>query len=148
MEFALILIPLLLVVFGIINFGLIFSAQIVLNNAVRDAARYAVVKPLDGVPLTCATVANYARTIGAPVGATATDLAVTVTARNGSALCAIAAGTDTVTGSGSSPACSTSGTQPLRVSVAYTHRSLVPLVPPATSDLSAVGAFQCEYSPS
>ncbi len=42
-EFALILPVLLLIVLGIIQFGLIFSAQISLENAVREGARTAAV---------------------------------------------------------------------------------------------------------
>jgi hypothetical protein len=42
-EFALVVIPLLLVVGGIINFGVAFANQISLDNAVRQAARATVV---------------------------------------------------------------------------------------------------------
>ena len=42
-EFALIVPVLLLIVFGIINFGVLFSQQLTLNNAVREGARKAVV---------------------------------------------------------------------------------------------------------
>jgi Flp pilus assembly protein TadG len=42
-EFALVVPILLLIVFGIINFGVLFSQQLTLNNAVREGARKAVV---------------------------------------------------------------------------------------------------------
>ena len=42
-EFALVVLPLLVIVFGIINFGFVFSQQSTLNNAVREGARRAVV---------------------------------------------------------------------------------------------------------
>ncbi|MBD3927002.1 pilus assembly protein [Nocardioides cavernae] len=42
-EFALVVIPLLLVVGGIINFGVAFANQLSLDNAVRQAARAGVV---------------------------------------------------------------------------------------------------------
>ncbi len=42
-EFALILPMALLILFGIINFGIIFSQQLTINNAVREGARRAVV---------------------------------------------------------------------------------------------------------
>lgn len=48
-EFALVLIPLLIVVGGIINFGVAFANQISLDNAVRQAARAAVVDSNRGV---------------------------------------------------------------------------------------------------
>ena len=42
-EFALVVIPLLMIVAGIINFGLVFSQQLALDNAVRAGARAGVV---------------------------------------------------------------------------------------------------------
>ena len=46
-EFAIISIPLILLVFGIIGFGFAFAQQLALNNGARDAARYAVVADRD-----------------------------------------------------------------------------------------------------
>jgi hypothetical protein len=43
LEFALVIVPLLLVLGGIINFGYAFAQQIELDNAAREAARHAVV---------------------------------------------------------------------------------------------------------
>lgn len=40
-EFALILTPFLLIIFGIIQMGLLFSTQLGLSTAARDSARYA-----------------------------------------------------------------------------------------------------------
>jgi Flp pilus assembly protein TadG len=42
-EFALVLIPLLVVISGIVNFGVIFAQQLSLDNATRAAARAGVV---------------------------------------------------------------------------------------------------------
>jgi Flp pilus assembly protein TadG len=42
-EFALVVIPLLLVIGGIVNFGVAFANQLSLDNAVRQAARAGVV---------------------------------------------------------------------------------------------------------
>ena len=53
-EFALVVIPLLIVVGGIVNFGVAFSNQISLDNAVRQAARASVVDSNRGV--TAATI--------------------------------------------------------------------------------------------
>jgi Flp pilus assembly protein TadG len=58
-EFALVVPVLVLLVFGIINFGFLFSQQSSLNNGVREGARRAVVNdPYNGVsasanPRTC-----------------------------------------------------------------------------------------------
>ena len=40
-EFSLILVPFLLIIFGIIQMGLLFSTQLGLSTAARDSARYA-----------------------------------------------------------------------------------------------------------
>lgn len=42
-EFALLVLPLMLVLGGIVNFGVVFSQKLALDNAVRQAARAAVV---------------------------------------------------------------------------------------------------------
>ncbi|MFC6238780.1 TadE/TadG family type IV pilus assembly protein [Longivirga aurantiaca] len=51
-EFALVVPLLLLIVFGIINFGVLFSQQVSINNAVREGARRAVVGD-PSAPRTC-----------------------------------------------------------------------------------------------
>lgn len=42
-EFAIVVIPLLMIIAGIVNFGLVFSQQLALDNSVRAGARAAVV---------------------------------------------------------------------------------------------------------
>ena len=42
-EFALILIPLIILTFGLIEFGLLMYNQQVLTNAAREGARYGIV---------------------------------------------------------------------------------------------------------
>lgn len=46
-EFAAVLLPILLIVVGIIQFGLIFGADVTLTNAAREAARAATIEPVD-----------------------------------------------------------------------------------------------------
>jgi Flp pilus assembly protein TadG len=46
-EFAAVLLPLLLIIVGIIQFGLIFGANVTLTNAAREAARAATIEPYD-----------------------------------------------------------------------------------------------------
>lgn len=45
-EFALVLIPLLMIVFGIISFGITFSDSLALENAAREAARFGASYPV------------------------------------------------------------------------------------------------------
>lgn len=42
-EFALVLVPLLMVIAGIVNFGVVFAQQLALDNSVRAGARAGVV---------------------------------------------------------------------------------------------------------
>jgi Flp pilus assembly protein TadG len=147
-EFALVVPFLLLIVFGIINFGLIFASQISLNSAARDASRAGVVQPLGGVGLTCAAIATAARNNGGTIGAPSAAVAVTVTGPSGST-CSLAARSSTVIGSGSSPPCigsSTLADPQLTVKLTNEYTSPVPLVPPSTLTQTATGKFQCEYS--
>jgi Flp pilus assembly protein TadG len=46
-EFALVLIPLLIIIGGIIDFGWIFYHKVMINNAAREGARYAAINPAD-----------------------------------------------------------------------------------------------------
>ena len=46
-EFALILIPLLILIGGIIDFGWIFYHKVTVNNAAREGARYAAIHSKD-----------------------------------------------------------------------------------------------------
>jgi Flp pilus assembly protein TadG len=46
-EFAAVLLPILLIVVGIIQFGLIFGANVTLTNAAREAARAATISRFD-----------------------------------------------------------------------------------------------------
>ena len=39
-EFTIVAIPMLFLLLGILQFGLIYNAQVGLTNAIRDAARY------------------------------------------------------------------------------------------------------------
>lgn len=46
-EFALVLVPLLLILLGIIQMGLVFNAQVTITNAVREGARTATIYVYD-----------------------------------------------------------------------------------------------------
>lgn len=70
-EFALIVPILLVVVFGIVNFGFVFAQQISLNNGARQAARYAVVDNR-----TCAQIEIEGQTSAATIGMDTSDVPV------------------------------------------------------------------------
>lgn len=66
-EFAAVLLPILLLVVGIIQFGLIFGANITLTNAAREGARaatiarYDIANPAANDTNRCTSVLNAAR---------------------------------------------------------------------------------------
>lgn len=141
-EFALVLPILLVLLFGIINFGFIFATQISLNSSARDGARAGVVRPLGGAAKTCDKIADMARGGAGTLGLTNTD-AIKVTVTNPD-LTSCTWGSNVATTPSAIPMCATSGQ--LFVVLEYTVVSPVPLVPPSSVNLKATGAFQCEYS--
>ena len=138
MEFALVLPVLLLVIFGIVNFGFIFAAQISLNGSARDAARAGVVKSLGatGAAKTCAEIVTLARDGAVTIGVDQTKINVTVTGPAGTC--------STTSSSYNLPMCSATNGRVV-VAITYTAVSPAPLVPPSSVGLKATGAFQCEY---
>ena len=72
-EFALVVLPLLMVIAGIVNFGFVFAQQLSLSNGARQAARYAVV---DGP--TCAQIRTEGQNAGATIGMDTADVPVPV----------------------------------------------------------------------
>jgi Flp pilus assembly protein TadG len=83
-EFAIILLVLLMIVFGIIEFGLIFYNQQVITNASREGARFAIVvrAPRYTVDEVTQVVYNYCQGKLYPQNSTATPT-VTVSAPSG-----------------------------------------------------------------
>lgn len=79
-EFALLLPVLLLLLFGIIDFGRALNASITLTQAAREGARLAAVADANGVPNTRATVT--ARTQAAATGLNPVTVTVTTCTPN------------------------------------------------------------------
>lgn len=65
-EFALVLPILLILVFGIIDFGWIFGNQLIANNACREAARYTAVHYYDSTSDNDRDIASGIITAAAP----------------------------------------------------------------------------------
>ena len=151
-EFALVLPILLVIVFGIVNYGMLFAAQLGLSSAARDAARAGVVQQSSGSGMTCQQIATQARGDVTALGVSPDAVAVSVsTSPDLGATCTLSAGSTTVTGSPSSATskamCTgSSGSGQLQVDLSYVAKSPVPLVPPSSMTLHAQGGFQCEYS--
>lgn len=129
-EFALVLPVLLLVMFGIINFGVVFAQQISLSNGARQGARYAVTDTT-----ICSQITSEARAGAGTIGMSPADVGVSVSPGCG--------------GSGKPCAGSAYGSD---VTVTTTFRSdwVIPLdlIPgfPSHVHLEGRGTFRCEFS--
>jgi Flp pilus assembly protein TadG len=151
-EFALVLVPFLLLVFGLINWGVILSQQVAMNSAVRDATRLGVVLgQVGGSGSTCQQVIDAARNSVSALNFSPTNMAVAVQLGDGSAwtsVCQAAAGQSQASSGGTSLACggSTATNNQLQVSATYVSKMLAPIIPPKTMTLTASGQFECEYS--
>jgi Flp pilus assembly protein TadG len=134
-EFALVLPLLLVLLFGIIAYGVVFAQSLSLSNAARQAARAAVI---DGT--TCDQVSTLAKDNADTIAMDGAD--ATVTIRRGATE---AGATDACGGGGQPCAGQAAGTNVYVVLTYATVKSglSLPFVPvPAT--LTATGAFRCE----
>jgi Flp pilus assembly protein TadG len=128
-EFALVVPILLLVVFGIINFGFVFAQQISLNNSARQTARYAVVDGRD-----CTAIKNEAKDSAATIGMSAAQVPVPVI---------------TPSCSGTTKPCT--GTTPgtnVKVTLTRTASWIVPFPPFTTGNaptLEGTAVMRCEF---
>lgn len=140
-EFALVVVPLVLLVFGICGFGMLFAQSITLNSAARDSARMAVVPTLSNSPISCSDVVTAARNSASTIGMKSSDVTVTVL-RGTSTVC-------TSTSASSTKPCvgSTNSGTGSQLTVRLTYKSTVNLGLSAPSfDLKGEGTFRCEYS--
>ena len=131
-EFALVLPLLLVIVCGIINFGVVLSQNIALNNGAREAARYGAVKGP-----TCAQVKARAKSASSSIDLQPSDVPDANIVISG------------VPGCPTSPCKGSTPTQSIRVVITYESPLLVPMpIPgfPQKIGLEGVGEFRCEFS--
>jgi hypothetical protein len=129
-EFALVLPILLLVLFGIITFGIIFAQQLALGNATRQAARFGVVGERTCGQIVAEAQAN-AVTLAMPSPSEDVDITVN---REG-----IPCSSDSmVPCAGSDPG------DNVEVKASFVSAPLVPLLGDVTLD--STGVFRCEFS--
>ncbi|WP_299442738.1 TadE/TadG family type IV pilus assembly protein [uncultured Phycicoccus sp.] len=150
-EFALVLPALILVLGAIIDFGFVFSQQIAMNTAARDASRSGVTSSLSGSGTTCSAIATKARDGAAlgGIGLNKTNVAVTVTGQGGT--CTLAAGSGSAGGAATSTPCTGSGAPSatktnLSVTLSYASSPPFPVPFMGTMNLTTKGDFECEYT--
>lgn len=131
LEFALVAPILLLLLFGIINFGVVLAQQLSISNSARQAARFAVV---DVEGRVCGDIEAEAR-----------NSAVTVGMSPGDPIYALSG----ATGPCERPCADSTSTTDLRVELTYYSKFLVPMpIPgfPSGVDIDGEGVFRCEYN--
>jgi Flp pilus assembly protein TadG len=149
---------LLMIVFGIINFGFLMAQKASLSNATRAGARYGTVNAYTAATHTCASVIDKVRATAPTVGIPDTtagrnSIAVTVKltkASDGTTtnVCSAASGgTSTVTALPCANPTGSPGTpDTLTVESTYNSKFLVSIPGVGTTfPLGGKSAFQCEY---
>lgn len=137
-EFALVAPIFLMLVFGIISFGIVFAQDLALGNGAREAARSGVVQGS-----TCGQIRTSARDAATSIAMTGAD--VTVTVKRGSSS---ATATDACTGGdGAKPCQGSAPGDSVYVKLDYTSQLIVPLaVVKSSYPISGEGVFRCEFS--
>jgi len=134
-EFALVMPFLLLIVFGIIVYGMVFAQSLSLSNAARQAARSGVIQGT-----TCDQIASLAHDAAGTMGMQGNAASVAI--KRGATE---AGASTTCSGGGSSQPCSTQpvGTN-IYVTLTYDTDPIVPFVP-VPSQLTGKGVYRCEF---
>jgi Flp pilus assembly protein TadG len=134
-EFALVMPFLMLIIFGIIVYGMVFAQSLSLSNSARQAARSGVISGT-----TCDQITALAHDAAGTIGMDGAD--TTVSVNRGLASPGLAA----CTGGGSTQPCKSqpAGTN-IYVTLEYDTDPVVPFVP-VPSKLSGTGVYRCEFS--
>jgi Flp pilus assembly protein TadG len=141
-EFALVLLPLMLIIFGIIEFGFAFAQSASLAHGARQGARLGVVNIVTAS--TCGDVMGAARQAAQTVGMEKNDVAVTVDL--GGTVCSVGAGTSTPSGGPAPCTGSTDANDMLEVTTTFETSIDIPPLPAWETTLTGEGAYRCEYN--
>jgi Flp pilus assembly protein TadG len=144
-ELALVLPILMLILFGIISFGLYFAGSLGMSNATRESARYGVVQNR-----TCQDIANSLATTSS--GTLGIVYPITFSVTRGATTCngSIASASSTAvisTGNASTVMCtgSTPTTDELKIAARAGANLFIPSLV-IKLDIVAKGAYRCEFS--
>lgn len=125
-EFALVLPVLILILFGIIAFGIVFAQQLALNSGARQGARAGVVGDK-----TCADIATAAKSAAQSIGINAAS--ITVATSVGGSGC-----------SGTAKPCLNHRGDAVKVVLTYPGSISIPLFGNVAPTLTGSGEYRCE----
>jgi len=130
-EFALVVPILVVLLFGIVNIGVVLAQQLSLSNSARQAARFAVV---DVEGRACDEIQQEARNAAETIGMEPEDPTYVLSG---------------ATGPCERPCADSTSTTDLTVTLTYRSDFVVPMpIPgfPSGVDIDGEGVFRCEYS--
>jgi Flp pilus assembly protein TadG len=134
-EFALVVPFLLLIVFGIIVYGMVFAQSLSLSNSARQAARSGVISGT-----TCDQITSLAHDAADTIGMDGADTTVSIKRGATEATASAACG-----GGGSTQPCKSQavGTN-IYVTLTFSPDPIIPFVP-VPSTLQGKGVYRCEF---
>jgi Flp pilus assembly protein TadG len=140
-EFALLAPLFIMLVFGVISFGLVFAQQLGLSNGARQAARAGIVKGA-----TCAQIYAQARDASGTVGMSSGSVAVSITRGATSATATNPCGATPASSTAQPCAGSTAGDS-VFVTTSYTSQLIIPpVIFKSSYPISSNGAYECEFN--
>jgi Flp pilus assembly protein TadG len=153
-EFALVVPILIMIVFGIIEFGVVFAQTLALSNAARQGARYAAVPNYDDITnaatTSCSGILQQVRGAASTIGLNPNNVTVSVSVTGtGGSPCVWSATTSSwTTGDGTvAPCIGSSAGADVTVLTKFNGRLMIPLVVSnPTFGLTGKGVYQCEYT--
>jgi hypothetical protein len=140
-EMALVLPILIMLLFGIISFGIVFAQKLALSNAAREAARYGTVGLTTADRPTCQQVTDRVRSaLTGTIAMPPADVSVSYArGPNGS-------GSDPCGSPTNRPCTGSSPGDELTVKATFDSELIIPLGPVApTLTISGQGVYKCEY---
>ena len=147
-EFALVMPLLVMLVFAIIQFGIVFAQQLSLSNGARQGARVGAVNKT-----MCGDIVSEVQGAAQTLGLATTSVQVQVqvqksTDASPSTPCAYTSSTSTTVGSGGTQPCLGSDTDTkLIVTAKYKSSLVIPLATALSAvDLTGKGVYRCEYT--
>lgn len=138
-EFALVVMPFTVLVFGIISFGIVFAQQLALGNAARDAARAAVVETQ-----TCGQVKAIASNAARTISMNGADVVVSVQRVPASGVAVSRC--QNAAADASKPCAGSAANDSIQVTTRFTSKLVIPLLFTRDIELASRGTFRCEFS--
>lgn len=138
-EFGLIAPILVLLVFGIMSFGILFAQTLALNNAARQGARYGAVGNR-----TCAELIAETKAASQSINLNPANVTVEVlrgTSLNSATVAAAGCGTGT-----NLPCIGSNPGDNVYVKASYNSKMLIPLFATGGFTVGGTGGFRCEYT--